>query len=396
MKSIVPQQIGRRTRYKASKSESVIKPGRQDGKLVIYQRKCAYGECDDCGIKKYFSGYKCPLEWDDEFMMEIKEYQDVDRPNSDKKQKELVVTKITGLKLMTKIERDGGAVIKHIWQSHWGSHQRRYDYNTFTSGMVRYKCDFSATLDINPQDKLNSAISAHAIQNVAIYSLMPNTREYKNSAGILIRKRFIHNIGFNYWASGNYTLSNNYYFHYVCLKWTIKYLIAKFGADAVRRLVGYTDGCPDQYKSRRNAIMVARVCDELGLDEYLHYFAPTASFKTNVDAFGGDTKTFIAKGERRENFRCKTAEDVYLECKNNMPQPRKVSDENRELENCDERIQVYLVDIKDATEDHLNDPFVIVTDSINDSWDSTELRGIKSVYALRGYKGGTDGTFYFI
>ena len=90
----------------------------------------------------------------------------------------------------------------------------------------------------------------------------------------------------------------------------------KFGSDAVRRLVGYTDGCPDQYKSRRNAIMVARVCDELGLDEYLHHFAPTASFKTNVDAFGGDTKTFIAKGERRENFRCKTAEDVYLECKN--------------------------------------------------------------------------------
>lgn len=55
--SVLPQQIGRRTRYKASKSESVIKPGRQDGKLLIYQRKCAYGECDDCGIKKYFSGY---------------------------------------------------------------------------------------------------------------------------------------------------------------------------------------------------------------------------------------------------------------------------------------------------------------------------------------------------
>ena len=52
--SILPQQIGRRTRYKVSKSESVIKPGRQDGKLLIYQRKCAYGECDDCGIKKYF------------------------------------------------------------------------------------------------------------------------------------------------------------------------------------------------------------------------------------------------------------------------------------------------------------------------------------------------------
>ena len=81
LKSIVPQQIGRRIRYRASKSESVIKPGREDGKLVIYQRKCAYGECEDCGMKKYFSGFRCPLKWDNKFAMEIKEYQDVDRPN---------------------------------------------------------------------------------------------------------------------------------------------------------------------------------------------------------------------------------------------------------------------------------------------------------------------------
>ena len=47
---------------------------------------------------------------------------------------------------------------------------RRFDYNTFTYGMVRYKADFSATLDIHPQDQLNCAIAAHAIQNVMIFS----------------------------------------------------------------------------------------------------------------------------------------------------------------------------------------------------------------------------------
>ena len=30
--------------------------------------------------------------------------------------------------------------------------------------------------------------------------------------------------------------------------------------------------------------MVGRLCDEEGLDQYLHHFAPTASFKTNVNA----------------------------------------------------------------------------------------------------------------
>ena len=48
---------------------------------MIYQRKCAYGECEDCGMKKCFSGFRCPLKWDNKFAMEIKEYQDVDRPN---------------------------------------------------------------------------------------------------------------------------------------------------------------------------------------------------------------------------------------------------------------------------------------------------------------------------
>jgi hypothetical protein len=228
---------------------------------------------------------------------------------------------------------------------------------------------------------------------VAIFSLMPEEKEITNKNGQSVKKRLISSIGFNYWASGNYTLSNNYYFHYKCLRWTIEYLTNRFGTEATKYLVGYTDGCPDQYKSRRNAIMVARLCDELGLEEYLHHFAPTASFKTNVDAFGGDTKSYITKGERRELFRCQTAEDMYLQCRDGMPQPRIVSDENRELENCDERIQVYLVDVKDATEGHINDPNVIVTNSVEESRDASELRGIKSIYALRGYKGGKNGKY---
>lgn len=72
--------------------------------------------------------------------------------------------------------------------------------------------------------------------------------------------------------------------------WAIRYLKTRFGDDAVKYLVGYTDGCPNQYKSRRNAVMVGTLCDEEGLEEYLHHFAPTASFKTIVDAFGSDTK----------------------------------------------------------------------------------------------------------
>ena len=298
---------------------------------------------------------------------------------------------VTAAQLMQKIADTAQSVIKHLWQSWWGSHQRRYDCNTFTHGMVRYKADFSATLDINPQDNLNCAISAHAIQNVMIFSLMPEFRDVTNKSGLTYRKRFIRNIGFNFWACGNYSLSNNYYFHYKCLAWAIEYLQRRFGKDAVKYMVGYTDGYPDQYKSRLDAIMVGDFCDAFGFEEYVHHFAPTASFKTNVDAFGSDTKTYIADGEKKEKFRCPTAEDVYKQCRDYMPQPRKVTDANRELENCDERHQVYLVDTKDATDEHRLHQNVIVTDSAEESWDSTNLPGIKSCYAIRGYKGCTKG-----
>lgn len=275
-----------------------IKPGRQDGKLVIFKRACAYVECPDCGIEKHFTSHKCPLEWDEELQVNIKEYQDLAGNNSDKKQKELVSVTVTAKDVMQKISDTATNVIKHLWQSRWGSHMRRYDYNTFSDGMVRYKADFSATLDINPQDKMNCAISAHAIQNVMIFSLNPSIRNIVNKAGLPFDKRFLLNIGFNFWGSGNYSLSNNYYFHNKCLVRSIRYLKSRYGADSVKYLVGYTDGCPDQYKSRRNAVKVGRLCDEEGLEEYLHYFASTASFKTNVDAFGSDTKTYIAIGER--------------------------------------------------------------------------------------------------
>jgi hypothetical protein len=261
--------------------------------------------------------------------------------------------------------------------------------------MVRYKADFSATLDINPQDKLNCAISAHAIQNVMIFSLAPEFRNVTSKCGFTYQKRFIRNIGFNFWACGNYSLSNNYYFHFKCLAWAVEYLQERFGKEAVKYMVGYTDGCPDQCKSRLNAIMVGSFCDSFRLEEYIHHFAPTASFKTNVDAFGSDTKTYIADGERKEKFRCPTAEDVYKQCRDHMPPPRVVTDENRELEKCDERHQVYLVDEKGDSDEHRNDSNVIVTDSANELWDCSALPRIKSIYALRGYAGGVKGAIFF-
>ena len=103
-----------KTRSKVVKSEFAIKPGRQDGKLIIFGKKCAYGECEKCGVEKFFIAYRCPLEWDETFELKIKEYQDLEKNNSEKKQKEIVLVNVTAMKVMEKFSKTAAAVMKHL------------------------------------------------------------------------------------------------------------------------------------------------------------------------------------------------------------------------------------------------------------------------------------------
>ena len=59
-KSFLSTGKNSRVRSKIVKSEFAIKPGRQDGKLMIFDKKCAYGKCANCGVEKFFTAYKCP------------------------------------------------------------------------------------------------------------------------------------------------------------------------------------------------------------------------------------------------------------------------------------------------------------------------------------------------
>ena len=359
--------------------------------MIIHQRKCASGTCENCGVDKKFVKEKCDKERNPTHKITYKEFQDLSRNNSTTKQKELVEVTTSAEELMQKIETTAPAVILHHWEANWGSHQRRYWKHNFKKGDVLYNADFSATMDLNPQDRLNCAIPAHAIQHVFIFALNPRWVTLTNKDGLPYTKRIITNIGFNIWASGNYTLKTNSYLHDKCLRFCFRYLRKKYGRELTQRLYGNTDGCGEQFKSCKNANYISRFCDEMDCDEYVHNFAVTSTFKVNIDAWGGDTKEYISTGERRENFRCHTCEKVYLQCKNHMPQPKIVCDEKKDLEHCESRVHVYCVDKKDATEAHYNDEFVIITDSVNESWDSTEVRGIKSSYCLRAKKGEVNG-----
>jgi hypothetical protein len=65
---------------------------------------------------------------------------------------------------------------------------------------------------------------------------------------------------------------------------TIVYVGIREGELNLKRVNFFTDGCADQYTSRRNAYFVGALAE--GTMVITHNYAPTASFKTMVDAHG--------------------------------------------------------------------------------------------------------------
>lgn len=137
------------------------------------------------GSREIFHEYKVSVRIGD------KEHRDIAHNNNDKKQKEPIAVTITADRLMKKISVTAGSVLRHLRQSRWEPHMRRFKQNTFTEGIVGCKADFSATLDIHPQDELSCAIPAHAIQNVMIFSLNPFQKNVINKSEISCIKRFL-------------------------------------------------------------------------------------------------------------------------------------------------------------------------------------------------------------
>jgi hypothetical protein len=71
---------------------------------------------------------------------------------------------------------------------------------------------------------------------------------------------------------------------------------------------------------------IEKKCKELGLEQYIHTFAPTAGFKCCCDSCGNDTKRWIRSMVKNHKISCSTARDVWKACIKDMPQPNPVTD----------------------------------------------------------------------
>ena len=245
--------------------------------------------------------------------------------------------------------------------------------------------DFSAVLDHDVQDRLNTAVPCRSNQCVFLATHSPRTVTLEND----VEKRVQENDIRHMWFSNGGTLDGNYYTHSVCTRHIVKKYKSESSGD-LKKVHFFTDGCGEQYKSRRTAYFVAEIAKEMDMI-VTHNYAPTASFKTMVDGQGNVTKALYRKLERseEEGTRCPTTYDLFKLFTSKYPQvPKQVDDSEKNAMTITHRYHRFLVDDCDATEEMKErarlEGDVIITHYNEEKWDAPKVNGIKKLFCLIG------------
>ena len=267
------------------------------GPLFSCQSKnCAYQKCEECGIKKFFSNTNlCNIEKNVDIEVSVRKYENV-QGRSRGMQLEVVEVKMNGEELLGHIIQCATLALPHA---------RTICVNKSNNAVLNLMTDFSAVLDHDVQDKLNTAIPCRSNQCIFLATHSPKVITLENNC----RKRVQENDVWHFWSAQGGILEANIYYHSVCTR----HIINQLSNLDLKRINIFTDGCAEQYKSRRNGYFLTSLAEDTGMT-VTHNYAPTASFKTMVDGQGNVTKAFYRKLERseEEGTRCPTTYQLFL------------------------------------------------------------------------------------
>lgn len=343
-------------------------------------KECAYQKCAQCGIKNFFKTENlCNAERNVDCVVTVRKYENVPG-RSRGMQMEIVEVKMNGDELLEHLIHCATLAIPHEWNIKWNAHARTICVNTSKADVLTLMTDFSAVLDHDVQDRLNTAIPCRSNQCIFLATHSPRIVELQNE----VQKRVQENDVWHFWSAQGGALDTNAHYHSVCTR----HILDEYSFLNLRRVNIFTDGCGEQYKSRRAAYFVGALAEERNM-VVTHNYAPTASFKTMVDGQGNVTKAFYRKLERseEEGTRCPTTYDLFKLFTSKYPlTPDFVDDVNRNPMTVTRRHHRFLVDKSNATPEMMmraeTQKDVIITDIITERWDAPPLNGIKSVFSL--------------
>jgi len=117
----------------------------------------------------------------------------------------------------------------------------------------------------------------------------------------------------------------DYFMHHIALLEMIKAYNeerVKEKKDPIKKIIIWTDGCPNQYMCCQNFVKVAGFWAVHGI-ELVHRFAPTSDFKGVHDTVGKEDRRWINKQVMRDNISVPQPADLYLAVKKGRPTPAK-------------------------------------------------------------------------
>ena len=256
--------------------------------FACYYKDCAYQQCNECGIDRFFNeANMCNIERSKDVEVIVRKYENV-LGRSRGMQYEIVEVKMNGNELIEHLIHCAKLAIPHEWNVKWNAHARTVCVNTSSTEVLTLMTDFSAVLDHDVQDRLNTAVPCRSNQCIFLATHSPRSIVLKN--GTL--KRIQDNDVWHIWSAQGGVLEANIYYHSV----STRHIVNEYEDLNLSRINIFTDGCAEQYKSRRNAYFVAALAEDFNV-VVTHNYAPTASFKTMVDGQGNVTKAFYRKLE---------------------------------------------------------------------------------------------------
>ena len=352
------------------------------GLFSCNKKECAYQECLSCGVDKFFNENNlCNAERNSGFTVIVRKYENVPG-RSRGMQMEIVEVSMNGVELIQHLIQCAKVALPHEFNIKWNTHGRQMCMNTYEEGCLNIMTDFSAVLDHDVQDRLNTAIPCHTNQCVLLACHSPRYVALDNGRS----KRIQTNDVWHGWSAQGGTLEANSYYHSVFMR----HVLHHYEQLEIKRVNVFTDGCAEQYKSRRNAYFIAELAKESN-SIITHNYAPTASFKTMVDGQGDLTKSTYRALEKNEieGTRCPTSYDLFKLFTSDYPMiPVEVPDDKKRLMTISNRMHRFLVDKADSTAEMNaraeSEKDVIITDYIGERWDAPTLRGIKSIFCLIG------------
>jgi hypothetical protein len=316
----------------------------------------------------------------------------VNHNTGNKTQVEIEEVDMTGNELMTNLASSARIGLSHFWDKNWDYQHRQRVHSLFENDTLEIWTDFSAVYDCGHQHQANCFMPEHSIQAVFFVSHSPRWVQLEGGGW----KRITTNDAWHFWGKTTKTgrnakLTSNNFFHMKCLIHIIEYYRADLKEDFFHVII-YTDGCAEQYKSRRNYWAIKMLQLYFKLLSVVHNYVPSACFKSVVDGLGGDTKVFMNKVEKREkdHTRSYNARRVFETLRRDMPQPKEAKTATKKDFQIDRRFQRFLVDKTESKHDgtYASDVAaadIIVVDCDNEYWDCASINGINANYQVAAF-----------